>query len=41
MNTQNVITEIRSHPTAQFTVKTHTLREKKKDRKEHPTYYRP
>lgn len=28
MNTQNVITEIRSHPTAQFTVKTHTLREK-------------
>lgn len=37
MNTQNVITEIRSHLTAQFTVKTHTLREKN----EHPTYYRP
>lgn len=30
MNTQNLITEIRSHSTAQFTVKTHTLREKKR-----------
>lgn len=30
MNTQNVITEIRSHPTAQFTVKRHTLRGKKR-----------